>query len=276
MKMLKTLYLQGLLFLSFFLYVLPAFSASNHLTGFLPNTVGAKPISNGYTGDRPTIKLEKTRDITIIIFMHGTNNSNTAKDCSTSSSRVPDALKLITEKDVVIFYLCSSAVETLSFIPGSYIFNRINELESILDEFLTVGVHPSQIFLAGHSAGGWVALMAAHRFQEKYAGSIAFAPAFSGKKRTASIWWRNIARPHQIKKMLSAEDINALVFAYYNDPFEDPESLKFLTEKPSIKLVSYNCPFPHGAIFRGCKLDETRAKIHDFIKETQVSLGVSP
>jgi hypothetical protein len=76
--------------------------------------------------------------------------------------------------------------------------------------------------------------------------------------------------------MLSAADINALVFACYNDPFEDPESLKFLTEKPGVRLTSYNCPFPHGAIFEGCQLKETRGKIHDFIIETQFSLGAVP
>lgn len=274
--MLKELCLQRLLFSALVLCALPAFSASNNLTGFLQNNIGAAPVSKGYTGDRPPIVLEKTKDITVIIFMHGTDNSNKAKDCSTSSVRVPDALKQMTGTNIVIFYTCSEAVETPSVIPGSYIFNRINELESILGEILTAGVPSSQIFLAGHSAGGWVALMAAHRFQEKYAGAIAFAPAFSGRKSTTSFWWRNIARPHQIKKMLSAADINALVFAYYNDPFEDPESLKFLTEKPGVRLISYNCPFPHGAIFEGCQLEETREKIQDFITETQFSLGAAP
>ncbi|SEA85229.1 serine aminopeptidase domain-containing protein [Alkalimonas amylolytica] len=274
--LLNKICLQCMLFSVFFLYVLPAFSASNSLTGFLPNSIGAMPISKGYTGDRPAIEFENTRGITVIVYMHGTNNSNKAQDCSAPSSRVPDALKRITGANIVIFYLCSSAVETLSFIPGSYIFNRLNELEPILNEILTAGVDSSQIFLAGHSAGGWVALMAAHRFQEKYAGSIAFAPAFSGRKKTVSFWWRNIARPHQIRKMLSAEDIHALVFAYYNDPFEDPESLNFLTKKPSVKLISYNCPFPHSAIFRGCKLEDVRAEVHDFIKETQLKLGVVP
>lgn len=239
------------------------------MTGFLPNNFGAKPIIQEYSGDRPAIELEQINSITFIIYMHGTSDSNIARDCSSASThRIPDVLKHINERQVAIFYLCSSAIETLSIIPGSYIFNRMKELEVILDELLAQGAHPSQIILAGHSAGGWVSLMAAHRFQAKFAGSIAFAPAFAGKKSQASFWWRKIARPYQIKKMLSAEDMNALVFAYHNDPYEDPASLQFLVDKPNVRLVSFSCRFPHSAIFHGCESKETALNIEEFIKRT--------
>lgn len=245
-----------------FIFAIISFQAASiddsSITGFLPNEVGAQPVSRGYSGQRPRIEINDAESLVVLIYLHGTDSPKKYQDCSQKYSGVPDVLLNLNRPDVVIFYLCSTAVETFSLIPGSYIFNRLDEVEVILDELSAAGVTPSQIVIAGHSAGGWVALMSFYHFPARFEGAITFSPAFSGRKDNAPFWWRKVARPFQIKRMLGVDKMNALVFAYHDDPFEDPKDLFFLIEKfaSGVKLVGYGCnnTHPHYIAFNDCKI----------------------
>ncbi len=232
-------------------------------TGFVSNNVGATPIMANYSGKRQPINIAVKSATTVLIYMHGTTNSTQVQRCS---GRVPEVLTTLASENIAIFYLCSNAVESVSLVPGNYIFTRLDEVSQVLSELETAGIKPENIFLAGHSAGGWTSLMAAQHFPGQFAGSIAFAPAFAGKTANRSHWWQ-LARQLQTKKMLSAPDMNALVFAYYNDPFEDPASLSFLTAKypATVHMANFKCNQPHTAIYTQCELAAKTALIVQFL-----------
>ena len=109
-------------------------------------------------------------------------------------------------------------------------------------------LQPKNLFLAGHSNGAWTALMMMKDVNTRFNGVIAFAPAFAGKRSEISFapWWRNTTRPRQIKEMLTAPRMDALVFAYENDAFNRPQELQFLPNQLSITVYewkNYRCRF---------------------------------
>jgi len=156
-------------------------------------------------------------------------------------------------------------------LVGNYVYERLREVETTLDELIALGVPPKNIFLAGHSAGGWTSLMAMRLFGEKFNAAIVFAPAFAGPRSEESRypWWRRKARPRQIREMLEAPEIRALVFAYYGDPYEAPEELRFLTEHyaETVQIIAYACDIrnPHLAHLNDCREANTSETIAKYI-----------
>ena len=65
-----------------------------------------------------------------------------------------------------VYYLCSTATDGLE--KGSFIYKRVSELEKLLNQLNEVGIHNENIFLAGFSAGGWTALMAARALPNRF------------------------------------------------------------------------------------------------------------
>ena len=66
--------------------------------------------------------------------------------------------------------------------------------------------------------------------------------------------------------MIEAIKIKALIFAYEDDEFNQPQRLKFLTEKylNSEKLVGYQCGKGHYTFLNDCKLYKTKKLINEY------------
>ena len=217
----------------------------NH-SGFQDGFAVAAPTSKGYSGNRPAITIDQPENKTVIVYSHGTTNSQLAENCGAFWNDVPTSLIALQRPGRLIYFLCTNVVEsTARSRAGEYVYLRLDEVEATLDELIGVGVKPRSLFLAGHSAGGWVSLMASSKFPQKFNATIAFAPAFAGRRSNEKRfpYWRQEIRPRQIKDMLSATEINALVFAYEGDPFNRPEDLSFLTDRypNSVELIGYGC-----------------------------------
>ena len=60
---------------------------------------------------------------------------------------------------------------------GSYIDKRKREINKVLDQLISVGIKPENIFLTGYSAGGWTSLMMMDQVEKKFNSAIVFAPA---------------------------------------------------------------------------------------------------
>ncbi len=247
-------------------------------TGFLPESVGANPISLSYDAERPQIDIDDPAQATVIIYSHGTTRPQRQERCDRWWNRVPSALLNVESPRPFIYYLCSTATELGSREhAGRYVFARLGEVEAALDELLAAGVPSHRIFLAGHSAGGWVSLMAASAFPEKFNAAIAFAPAFAGRRSETSRfpWWRQRARPAQIARMVSAETLPALVFSYRGDPFNRPQDLTFLTEHfpESVELVAYGCPnhFKHLLHLYDCREVQTTDTLSRYLAKRLTS-----
>ena len=180
----------------------------------------------------------------------------------------------------MVYRLCSTATEALAISSaGKQVYLRKIEINHAIDAFLSRGVKPQHIFLAGHSNGGWTSLMMMRDVNSRFNGVIAYAPAFEGKRSENSLapWWRNTVRPMQIKDMLAAPNMNALVFAYENDAYNRPQELQFLADayplietsnnKKGVDLVSYGCGLrnAHQTFRNDCRLADTVMRIRTFV-----------
>lgn len=253
-------------------------AAAEGVSGFLPGTKGATPLQGTYQGATPPIAIADPKGKVVVVYSHGTRRPQHVEDCSKSSNRVPRSLMegLGARRDggALIYYLCSGASErTTRTTAGEYIYKRMAEVERTLDQLAAAGVDPKRIFLAGHSAGGWTSLMMGRTAAKKFNAVIAFAPAFAGPRNETEQypWWRKVARPKQIEEMLKPPRLEALVFAYEEDPFNRPEDLAFLTKRypQSVKLVGYACPLvkrKHLTHVEDCREDRTAATILDYVK----------
>lgn len=154
------------------------------------------------------------------------------------------------------------------------------EINFAIDAFLARGVHPKHLFLAGHSNGAWTSLMMMRDVNKRFNGVIAYAPAFAGKRSESTIapWWRRTVRPNQIKEMLKAPSMDALVFAYENDAYNRPQELRFLQDSYPLRntngvdLISYDCGLrnAHQTFRNDCRQLETTRRIQSFVN-SQIS-----
>lgn len=253
-------------------------AAAEGVSGFLPGTKGATPLQGTYQGATPPIAIADPKNKVVVIYSHGTRRPQHVEDCSKSANRVPrslmDGLGARRDGGALVYYLCSAATEqTTRTTAGEYIYKRMAEVERTLDQLAAAGIDPKRIFLAGHSAGGWTSLMMGRQAGKKFNAVVAFAPAFAGPRNETEKypWWRKVARPKQIAEMTKPPRLEALVFAYEEDPFNRPEDLAFLTKRypQSVRLVGYACPLvkrKHLTHVEDCREDRTAATIRDYVK----------
>jgi len=248
-------------------------AGNKNFSGFklfgLSNTNNLTPISEKYKGKTPEINLNNGKDLTIIIFSHGTTRPQKKEKCTKSYNKIPKSLRILTTLDNTYFYyLCSKAIDGGKI--GSYIYKRKKEINKVLDQLISVGVKPENIFLTGNSAGGWTSLMMMDEVEKKFNSAIVFAPAFAGPRSEINIYpkWRKEERPRQVKKMTEAKVIKALIFAYVDDGFNRPEDLMFLKEKypDSVEIVSYSCGNGHNTGYNDCRISLTKEKIKSYLK----------
>ena len=258
------------------LFCLNVQAGNNNFTGFMfvdsQNKNNLIPISQKYKGDTPEINLNNGNDLTIIIYSHGTDRPQKKENCTKSYNQIPKSLTILKKvDDTYFYYLCSKATDGRQV--GSYIYKRKNEINEILDQLISAGVKPKNIFLTGHSAGGWASLMMMDQVEKKFKSAIVFAPTFSGPRSEINQYpkWRKEARPRQIKQMTQAKAIKALIFAYEDDKFNRPKELNFLLEKypNSVELVGYKCGKGHYTAQYDCKLSETKKKIKAFFENSK-------
>ena len=260
---------------SVFFYV-DAQAGNKNFSGFmlfgLPNTNNLAPISEKYKGETPKVNLDNGKDLKIIIYSHGTGRPQKKENCTKSYNKIPRSLKILKEFDNTYFYyLCSKATD--EGVLGSYIDKRKIEINKVLDQLISVGVKPENIFLTGYSAGGWTSLMMMDQVGKKFNSAIVFAPAFAGPRSEIKKYpiWRKIVRPRQVKEIIEAKIIKALIFAYEDDAFNRPQELNFLKEKypTSIKLIGYKCGKGHSTVDEDCKIKKTKEIIKNYFQNSK-------
>ena len=214
----------------------------------------------------------------VIIYNHGISRPQQLEPCYLFYNDPPKSLASLADTQTLIYKLCSTATESPAISSaGKQVYLRKKEINYAIDAFLARGIQPKNIFLAGHSNGAWTSLMMMQDVNKRFNGVIAFAPAFAGKRSEASYapWWRNTVRPNQIKEMLKAPKMDALVFAYENDAFNRPQELQFLAQNyplsntQGVDLIAYDCGLrkPHQTFRKDCRGAETSLRIKRFIEQ---------
>ena len=166
-----------LVFLCSLFLCLNANAGNKNFSGFMlfgsPNTNNLEPISQKYKSETPKINLKNGSDLTIIIYSHGTSRPQKKENCTKSYNKIPRSLKILKKFDNTYFYyLCSKATD--EGVLGSYIDKRKIEINKVLDQLISVGVKPENIFLTGYSAGGWTSLMMMDQVGKTFNSAIVF------------------------------------------------------------------------------------------------------
>lgn len=233
------------------------------LSGFLAESNNVSPIFNSYSGVRPPISIDSSNNDKIIIYQHRTFNPRIRPNCYIHRNLIPEVFLKLQDKNTHIYFLCSNATDSRfdRNDGGNYIYRRVDELRTILEELRVAGVNPENIYLAGYSAGAWTSLMANSLIEERlFNGIIGLAPAFAGKRDSREhSKLRSRVRNDQISKIMESQNLNALIFAYDYDEFENSSDLSFLTNNPNWNLtfVTFDCEEGHKTPRSTCKDEET-------------------
>ena len=212
-------------------------------------------------------------DTIVIIYNHGTRNPRKKERCDASYNQIPASLKDIESNRLLIYFLCSVATEGEGpEHAGNQVYARMYEIEQALDKLLQQGIQARHIFLAGHSKGAWSSLMLMNRVDKKFNAAILFAPALANRRsQQTHPWWRNEVRPRQIKQMLTAQEIKALIFAYRDDEYNRPQDLQFLIDHypDSVEIIGYRCAYKytHNTHLHDCRQSQTSKRITDYINQ---------
>ena len=247
-------------------------------SGFVTPKPGLRPASFRPPAAPTRLSIPGPSRRTIIIYSPGAQSPGQIEHCTDDVYAPPPAvLALERTPGTHVYYLCPRSTDAGN--PGSYIFGRAREIEAVVDIFLRRGVEPRNIFLAGHSAGAWSAMMLMNEAGRKFNAVIAFAPACCYPRAVAErypyAYWRKVVRPFQKSIMTAARRFEALVFAYPDDPFNRPADLAFLTDTypEGVWMFSQFCGEGHMTTLKDCREADTTRIIRHYIEQRKVQFS---
>jgi dienelactone hydrolase len=187
--------------------------------------------------------------------------------------------------DIVVYGLCTNVspnpIGSTIAVDELKIMKRVRKIEQVVRAFHDTGVPADHIFLVGQSAGGWASLLVARRQQVPINAVIAFAPAFAGQKAKRPDDMQTVQELH-IAFLSAAERLNALVFAFDDDPYNTPEDLAVLRAIPGIRFIRLPADViagrrceranAHATAFRDCFAQTQMDVILTYIAE-RVTIG---
>jgi len=229
------------------------------------------PIGMATVYEDGTFTIDNPQDAIVVLYTPGSDRNDVASACRPLAGTPPIILHQagtkIAGKDVLVHGYCSTAIGKLP--DRSMAEARAPDLERIVGEYLRQGVPPNQVIVAGHSMGGWAALLVGARRNVDIAGFIAFAPG-------NGVWTKDKRGPRHagavLRQRTSVEGLDrldGLVFAFYGDPFNDPGDLQHLAGIPGIVFIaSEPCAHnPHMTALYDCFWHEYADQVRAFIEE---------
>lgn len=229
-----------------------------------------------------SLALAQPEDKILLIYNHGSQAENKRDYCYPNSWTTPTVIKRLSGEilaglEVVVYGFCSpwrlGGYSHLLRLGEPKVLKRAKSLEALVQQFQQQGVPARQIFLVGHSAGGWASLLVLRRGLVEVNSAIAFAPAFAGKKADRSEGWQYL-RQQQINYLSEVNDMPSLIYAFEGDAFNAPADLLFLNKIPGVTFVQENNRFGmrecgalagHRAVFTSCFANARGEQVRAFI-----------
>lgn len=189
------------------------------------------------------LSIPHAKSKVVLLFLHGSMVEKVDDTCDPDGDSpgfsVPQVVRQlagaqVSGLEVLVVAPCHG--RATQFGEPLKIEQRVAAIEHTLQELARTGVDPARIFLVGQSAGGWAALLHQKRYPGSVNSTIAFAPAFAGRKRWRPDHWQQ-RHEAQSAEILSAKHIPALVFAFENDAYNSPEDLAFLAHIEGTTLL---------------------------------------
>ena len=205
----------------------------------------------------------------IIIYSNGAPHSEEPPTCI--GNPPPRTLtEAATKAGFQVERLCGTWRGDRDGAKGSYIYQRAEQFKAAVADCVARGVPRSRIVLAGHSAGGWSALMAMSQEPGLAHSAILFAPACCGRSdQPDRPTWRRI-QAQQERQITGGAELRALVFGYDYDEYNRTSELAFLPQHfgATVQLDGYSCRFwTHLTAFHDCRSGQTTARIAEYLKE---------
>lgn len=153
---------------------------------------------------------------------------------------------------------------------------RARDIENLVARFADAGLPSQNIFLIGHSAGAWASLLVSRRGNVDINAVIGFAPAFAGPEATRSSGWWDLHRK-QSAFLRASPRLDALIFVFDGDPFNDVSELGAVLSMPGVEFVpvtrvtgnSTDCGriTSHHGVFTNCFEKLAAQRIGAFIEQ---------
>jgi hypothetical protein len=182
------------------------------------------------------IALADPAHSTVIVYTAG-SDSNIVAQCRAGAG-VPPVLREIAGATVagsriVVHGYCADAIGDLGR-GVSMSEARAPEIERVLKADMAQGVPAANMFVAGHSMGGWAAVLVGLRREVPVAGVIAFAPANGVNRRPLreeGNWW---ALRRELDALKQAPKLDALIYTFTGDDASEPADLQIAARVPGV------------------------------------------
>ena len=197
-------------------------------------------------------KVDNPKEKIILIYNHGSReNDKPSKNCQWKNNVRNFASlsgKKINKKEILVYNFCTDnpgGDDWKVFWKGKDVkYNGIPKLEKrvtanyeLVEKFINIGVPKNQIFITGHSCGGWLTMMFLAKYPNKVAGGISTHHACYGqlsrqykvkkvgveealkkfeKKKPVAAYFRKT----QIEAISKAKNLPVLIFTHPKDPFD--------------------------------------------------------
>ena len=197
-------------------------------------------------------EVDNPNDKIIIIYNHGSDeNDKPSKNCQWKNNVRNFASlsgKKINDKEILVYSFCTDNLggddwkifwknKDVKYKGIPKLEKRVEANYKLIEKFINLGVPNNQIFITGHSCGGWLTMMFMAKYPNKIAGGISTHHAcygklstkykvkkvgaeealkkFKKKKPVASYFRRS-----QIKAISEAKNLPVLIFTHPKDPFD--------------------------------------------------------
>ncbi len=225
--------------------------------------------------------INDPREKIVILYTPGAAHNNRPEPCRYAAS-TPSILldlkgKVIAGKEVIIHGFCSVAAGIVG-TEMTMSEARAPELEGIVRNYQAQGVPANQIFVAGHSMGGWAAVLVGARKKVEIAGFIAFAPANGIWKKDKRGPYHYAAVDRQRTAVEGLKRLDGLLFLFEGDPFNSPSDLAYMKEIPGIKFYGLSpCSdrSPHMMMAEYCFQSKFKRVVATYIENQVTGMAVS-
>ena len=226
------------------------------LLSLAPPVYADKILSDGFLSGEwkldKNFKVNNPKEKIILIYNHGSReNDKPSKNCQWKNNVRNFASlsgKKVNEKEILVYNFCTDnpgGDDWKVFWKGKDVkYNGIPKLEKrvtanyeLVEKFINIGVPKNQIFITGHSCGGWLTMMFLAKYPNKVAGGISTHHACYGqlsrqykvkkvgaeealkkfeKKKPVAAYFRKT----QIEAISKAKSLPVLIFTHPKDPFD--------------------------------------------------------
>ncbi len=185
----------------------------------------------------------------VLIWTDGSAGQGVPQFCPENPGALPELIQTLHRKQIpagriTVYVHCPTVLGDFDWESRSGKGKAERVAEAIhreIDRFVSKGISPRRIVVAGQSSGGWASLIVARDWGKRLGGTIAFAPADHGLYKplvmdTEGLTGWTLLKSLNFNDLLSSDQMPALIYAFPGDPFSSPNELSLLSHIPGARV----------------------------------------